>query len=65
MSTNEPGGTLPDMLTPRESMAMTRLSRSNTYRKLRNGDIPSVKFGRRWLIRKVDLIRLLTPEGVR
>lgn len=44
---------------------MTRLSRSNIYRKLRNGEIPSVKLGRRRLIRKVDLIRLLTPGGLR
>ncbi len=62
MDTHKPNKALPDMLTPREGMPVSRLSRSTFYRLLRNGDIPSVKLGRRRLIRKEDLLRLLTPK---
>jgi excisionase family DNA binding protein len=64
-NTHEPNEkAFPYVLTPRESMTVMRLSRSTFYRRLRAGEIPSVRFGRKILIRKIDLIRLLTPAGI-
>lgn len=61
MDTNTPNEALPNMLTPREAWPILRSSRSTFYRKLRSGEIPSIRFGRRRLIRKEDLLRLMTP----
>ncbi|MGQ0557487.1 MAG: helix-turn-helix domain-containing protein [Nitrospiraceae bacterium] len=62
MDTNTPNETLPDLLKPREAWPILRSSRSTFYRKLREGEIPSIRFGRRRLIRKEDLLRLMTPK---
>lgn len=62
VTTHETQEVLLDMLTPREAIPVLRLSRSTFHRHLRNGTIPSVKLGRRRLIRRSDLIKLLTPK---
>ena len=62
MDTKKPNEALPDMLTPREAWPILRSSRSTFYSKLRKGEIPSIQFGRRRLIRKEDLLRLMTPK---
>ncbi|MGE3979574.1 MAG: helix-turn-helix domain-containing protein [Nitrospira sp.] len=63
MNPKEPNKSLPEMVKPREAWQILRSSRSTFYRKLRLGEIPSIRFGRCRLIRKDDLLRLLTPKG--
>lgn len=62
MNTNEPNTSLPEMVKPGEAWPILRSTRSTFYRKLRSGEIPSILFGRRRLIRKEDLLRLMTPK---
>lgn len=65
MDTNAPNKTLetlPDLVKPCEAWTLLRSSRTTVHRKLRSGEIPSIRFGRRRLIRKEDLLRLLTPK---
>ncbi len=53
---------LPDVLTPIEVSRVLRLGRNTVYQNLRSGAIPSVKIGRRLLIPKAALLRLLQEE---
>jgi excisionase family DNA binding protein len=49
----------PDVLTVPEVMALTRLGRNTVYESIGRGEIPHVKFGRRILIPKAALSKLL------
>jgi excisionase family DNA binding protein len=53
---------LPDVLTAVEAAGVLRLGRNTIYECLRAGTIPSVKVGRRLLIPKAALIKLLEEE---
>lgn len=50
---------LPDVLTPIEAANFLRLGRNSTYEALRMGVIPSIRIGRRLLVPKQGLLRLL------
>ena len=50
---------LPDVLTAGEVAQVLRIGRNTVYEYLRTGRIPSVKIGRRLLIPKAALLRLL------
>lgn len=54
---------LPKMTTVTAIVAASKLPRSNVYRLLKNGDLKSVKIGRRRLIPVEAVIELLTPKG--
>jgi excisionase family DNA binding protein len=54
---------LPDVLTVDEARARLRLSRSAAYQAIENGDIPFIRIGRRILVPRVALERMLA--GVR
>lgn len=56
--TNQPS-TAPPVLTPREVAHELRLGRNSVYEAIRNGTIPSVRIGRRLLIPRAALDRLL------
>jgi excisionase family DNA binding protein len=53
---------LPDVLTVDEAAAYLRLARSSVYQAVRERVIPSVRIGRRVVIPKRALARLLEPE---
>jgi excisionase family DNA binding protein len=56
---------LPTTLTPDELLALEGwpLGRSSTYDALKRGDIPSVRIGRRILIPRAALDRLLSGDS--
>jgi excisionase family DNA binding protein len=54
--------TLPDVLTPVEVARVLRLGRNTVYECLRTGTIPSIKIGRKLLIPKDELRRLLAGQ---
>ncbi|WP_294212389.1 helix-turn-helix domain-containing protein [uncultured Sphingomonas sp.] len=39
------------------------IGRTTLYRLISEGRLPTVKLGRRTLIRHVDLVRLIAPDG--
>ncbi len=47
------------LLTLREAAAVLGLSMWQTYRAVREGRLPSVRWGRRWLIRAPELLAWL------
>jgi excisionase family DNA binding protein len=53
---------LPDVLTADEVADVLRLGRNTVYDALRTGTIPSVRIGRRLLVPKAALRRLLEGE---
>jgi excisionase family DNA binding protein len=50
-------------LTVEETAKLLDLSRSLTYESVRNGTIPSIKIGRRYLIPKQGIERMLNVQG--
>lgn len=52
-----------DVLTVEEAAEVLRISRGLAYEAVRTGEIPSVRVGRRLLITKVALERLLGAHG--
>jgi len=50
---------LPDVMTVSEAGAALRLGRNGVYEAIRRGDIPSIRIGRRLLIPKAALVRML------
>jgi excisionase family DNA binding protein len=50
-------------LTVEETAKLLDLSRSLTYEAVRNGTIPSVKIGRRYLIPKQGIERMLNIQS--
>jgi excisionase family DNA binding protein len=55
----------PDRLTwtPRETCPITGIGVAQTYRKLRNGEMPHIKAGNRFLIPKAALLDWLARAG--
>lgn len=52
---------LPDLAVVEDLAQFLRLSRGGVRRLLRTGAIPGVKLGRRWLIERRALLRVVTP----
>jgi excisionase family DNA binding protein len=55
-----------ELLTTEEAATILRMTREAVSRKVQKGEIPGVKIGKRWLIRKETLDALLelpTPQG--
>jgi excisionase family DNA binding protein len=50
---------LPDVLTVDETMRVLRIGRNNVYDRIRAGTIKSIRLGRRVLVPKAELLRLL------
>jgi excisionase family DNA binding protein len=54
------------LLTTEEAATILRMTREAVSRKVQKGEIPGVKVGKRWLIRKETLDTLLelpAPQG--
>jgi len=56
---------LPDILTVPEVAKVLRLGRNTVYECVRTGALPSIKIGRRLLIPKAALLRLLESQALR
>lgn len=54
---------LPLVLTVQETAIQLRLSLNSTYDAIKRGDIPSVKIGRRIVVPRAALERLLEQAG--
>ena len=52
-----------DTLTPEEAAAYLRLNAQTVYRLLRDGQLPGVKVGRQWRIRRAALEQYLDGGG--
>ena len=55
---------LPDVLTAQEAAKVLRIGRSAVYEGIRTRNIPSIRLGRRLLVPKVALQRLLSSTGI-
>ena len=51
------------VLTPEEVGPILNMGRSAVYEAIRRGDIPTIRIGRRWLIPKAALDRMLAEAG--
>jgi len=56
---------LPIVLTMSEFAAVCRLGRNGAYEAVRRGEVPSLRIGRRLLIPKVGLQKMLEEAGAR
>ena len=54
---------LPDMIRPEELAAVLRCGRSTVYDAITRGEIPAVRIGRRLLVAKPALMRVLGVPG--
>ena len=54
---------LPDVLTVEETAKFLRISRGLAFQSVRQGDIPSVRVGRRLLVPKLKLLEWLDGNG--
>ena len=61
MDTDEREQLFPSPFTIQEFIAVGRCSKSTAYRWVRSGKVPSVKIGKRILIPKAAVLKLLTP----
>jgi excisionase family DNA binding protein len=52
----------PDVMTPVEAAKLLRIGRNAAYEGIQRGEIPSVKIGRRLLVPKAALQRMLDCE---
>jgi excisionase family DNA binding protein len=55
-----------ELLTTEEAASILRMTREAVSRKVQKGEIPGVKIGKRWLIRKETLdamLQLPAPQG--
>lgn len=53
----------PRLLTVEEAAPLMRCGRSAAYERVRRGDVPSVRFGRKILIPETALLRFLAGDG--
>lgn len=53
---------LPDVLTIDETARLLRISRGLAYEAVRRGEIPALRFGRRWVVPRTRLIALLGTD---
>jgi excisionase family DNA binding protein len=51
---------LPDVLTVEEAARVLRVGRNAAYELVRQGVVPSIRLGRRLLVPKLGLLRLLS-----
>jgi len=51
------------VLTVEEAAAMLRISRQSAYQAVHNGELPTVKIGRRMLVPRVALERMLNADA--
>jgi excisionase family DNA binding protein len=51
-----------EMLTPENVAVLLGIGRNQTYEALQQGKIPAIRFGRRWLIAKHTVNRILAGE---
>lgn len=51
----------PDVVRPVQAQAMLGIGRTKLYELLHTGTLPHRKIGGNYFIRKVDVIRLVTP----
>lgn len=51
---------MPDVLSVEETAAILRISRGSAYEAVRQGQIPSLQVGRRRLVPKEALMRMLS-----
>lgn len=49
-----------DVLTTQEVMKILRISKNTLYKLLQSGEIPSIKIGSKYIIRKDKLIKYLS-----
>ncbi|MCX8032669.1 MAG: helix-turn-helix domain-containing protein [Thermoleophilia bacterium] len=54
----------PEVLTIQEAAAILRISRGSAYEAARRGELPVIRIGRRLLVSRVALERLLQRAGV-
>ncbi len=54
---------LPEVLTPAEAARILRLGRNSIYTALARGDIPSLRVGRKLLVPRAALERLLKADA--
>jgi excisionase family DNA binding protein len=54
---------LPDVLTIDETARILRISRGLAFAGARRGDIPAIRIGRRLLVPRAALMRLLQDDG--
>ena len=54
---------LPPTLTIEECASVLRLSRGSTYLAARTGQIPTIRIGRRLLVPRAMLLRILGEDG--
>jgi len=54
---------MPDTLTVQETIQVLRLGRNSVYEGIRRGDIPAIRIGRRLVIPKTGIERLLSNAG--
>ena len=50
--------------TPEEIARVMRVSRESVRRKLRQGEIEGVRFGRKWPVHRKEALRLLGEEAL-
>lgn len=53
----------PLVLTPLEAAKLLRIGRATAYEQLRRGAIPSIRMGRRILIPRAALLKMLETTG--
>ena len=49
-----------DVMTPEDVAARLGIGRNQAYEAIQRGEIPALRFGRRWLVPRVAFERLLT-----
>lgn len=51
-------------LTPEEAATVLLVTRRTVYEWLRSGELPSLRFGKMWRIRREDVFKKSSPTGV-
>lgn len=51
-----------DVLTTQEVMGILRISKNTLYKLLKSGEVPCIKIGAKYIIRKDKLINYLSQE---
>lgn len=59
---NVPSESMPAVLTPAETFRLLRIGRTSGYAMIRKGELPSIRIGRRVLIPRAQLLRLLEGQ---
>lgn len=54
--------TAPDVLTVEEAAQLLRLGKNGCYEAIRTKQLPAIKIGKRLLVAKTTIMRMLNPE---